>query len=71
MIDSSRVDQLIKHPKPVFENWRDHLSLIHKKPRPRKKFWEKQLIFHALNDCSYECSFINALFVPFTSACAD
>ena len=70
-VTSSSVDRLIKHPKPVFESPRDHLFRIHESPSGCKKFCEKQLIFHVLNEHSYECSFINALLAPFASACAD
>jgi len=53
------VDRLIKYSKPVSENPRDHLFRIHELTSGRKKFREKQLIFHAVNECSDERAFRN------------
>jgi hypothetical protein len=48
MVNSSRVDQLIEHPEPDFENWRDHLCSYTKSPAVARNFEKNSLFFMCL-----------------------
>jgi hypothetical protein len=48
MVNSSRVDQLIKHPKPILENRSDHFFSYTKSPALARNFEKNSLFFMRL-----------------------